>query len=62
MQWNKDVKPKKIGVYEREYTVGKSLYSKWDGKFWLYACLTVADAEKATEISAKQHIKWREIA
>jgi hypothetical protein len=56
-------KPVRKGVYQREYTYGKSTQSQycyWDGEFWYMGGLTVDAAVRNFPLDApNQSLPWR---
>jgi len=58
-------KPVRKGVYQREYTYGKSKqlqYCYWNGKKWSMGAHTVEQAmrhEHAFMVAPRQHLPWR---
>jgi len=58
-----EVKPVYIGVYEKDYTIEKKVYSYWNGKHWCDAQYSIAEAYKE-KIFADwyQDDRWRGLA
>lgn len=55
-----DVKPVRVGVYEREYPLsGIGCYCKWDGKMWHSGYENVDRASIEPAISNIQNLPWR---
>ena len=63
-----DVKPVRVGVYQRDYSgtsIGhsRSHYCYWNGKFWgLYATNPKIAAWLQNSSSADQNLPWRGVA
>jgi hypothetical protein len=59
--FNSTNKPVRVGVYQRQHKYhGHVMYSKWDGKQWLFSSFTAEFAEKQKTPSGMQgHHLWR---
>lgn len=56
-----DVKPVRVGVYEKNLFNGRRWYSKWDGSQWLFICETADGAAVEQIPSAFINVPWRGI-
>ncbi len=56
------IKPVRVGVYERRYPDGATLYSLWDGVQWYWAWDTAALASREYKYTYTQTIPWRGVA
>lgn len=57
------VKPVRVGVYERDYDRGYPVYSRWDGKHWLWTYDSSRQAAiEQGKLSPFQNIPWRGLA
>jgi hypothetical protein len=57
VQWTKaEVKPAKVGLYERNYGVAHSSPDYWDGENWRYVC-----GSEVLNIAIIQDREWREL-
>lgn len=62
-QWfDGNIKPVRVGVYQREYGYGKLFYCKFDGKNWLVCYLTIEEADSCCSLSVCQDVPWRGLA
>ena len=58
-----NVKPVRVGVYQREYDSGDVQYSYWNGKFWGLYGETPKEAESWVDTpSTGQTLPWRGLA
>ena len=58
-----NVKPVRVGVYQREYDSGDVAYSYWNGKFWSVYGATPEEAESWVDTpSTAQTLRWRGLA
>ena len=57
-----NIKPVRVGVYQRNYSCGAPYYSKFDGSFWHCMCSTIETASEALHISVCQDLPWRGLA
>jgi len=58
-----DVKPARVGVYERIPTPETYPYAYWNGRVWMCSAITERDAKNHRDISSShQHDKWRGLA
>lgn len=53
-----DVKPARKGVYERDFPNG-SLYSRWNGRHWIFGYYAVEHAATRVGKSLYQTKRWR---
>lgn len=54
-----DVKPERVGVYQRRAGDSLPTFSKWDGQQWLSWACSVDDAAECKEVSEFQDALWR---
>ena len=58
-----DVKPVRVGVYQREYPSGAWRYCLWNGRGWCVYGLTPKDAAEWSDVeSNEQNLPWRGLA
>lgn len=58
-----DVKPVRVGAYERANPGGSTLYSYWNGRFWGTSAFTPERAAwQRLARSVKQNLPWRGLA
>ena len=58
-----NVKPVRVGVYQRKYDSGDVQYSYWNGKFWSVYGETPEEAESWVDTpSTGQTLRWRGLA
>lgn len=55
----REVKPIRVGVYERRYPTGAVSFSKWDGERWYVQGFSVGIASNIPEVSMWQNLPWR---
>ena len=53
------VLPVRPGVYETNLFLGRTVYQKWNGKYWCFSGRTVDDANNQQGRSAFQYVGWR---
>ena len=58
-----DIKPVRVGVYERSYGNALPAYCYWDGKFWgMYGPTPNQAIRWKSSISGNQTLPWRGLA
>jgi hypothetical protein len=57
-----DVKPARVGVYEKDLDDGVFKFSLWDGRKWRFCRESVGSALRQRERSAWQWANWRGLA
>ena len=55
-------KPVKRGIYQRKFSTERIVFSKWNGREWLYSWGNAGGANQATWKSAAQDLPWRGLA
>ncbi len=57
-----DVKPVRKGVYQRRFGDGCVVFSRWNGRAWMYAHGTIQVAFLETFPTHNTNLKWRGLA
>ncbi|MFZ6727389.1 hypothetical protein ACO0K2_18000 [Undibacterium sp. MH2W] len=57
-----DIKPVRVGVYERNYGSAGFAYCKWDGKYFFAGKRSIKEADLATSDAFFQNLPWRGLA
>jgi hypothetical protein len=57
-----NVKPVRVGVYQRHHDNYDTIFSRWDGEMWYAGLDNVKSANSSTLDSAYQQLPWRGLA
>lgn len=57
-----DVKPVRVGVYERDFGAGSTGFSKWTGTAWMFRGVTPDVAGEHTLWKSANDLPWRGLA
>lgn len=57
-----EVKPVRVGVYQRNLGEGSPTYSRWNGREWKFSRPTADEADEQTFRSLWQYMDWRGLA